>query len=359
MSKRIAIMGVGAAGSYIGAYLTKSGYDVTLIDMWGEHVEMMNRDGLNVSDSDGTFTVPVNAVHLSDAEYLYSPFDIIFLAVKSYDTEWATYFIKRFLSHDGVIVSAQNCMNDGLIASIVGYERELGCVMSSITVSLWEPGNVNRKLVDLNRSKPSGTRSEYTVFRVGELHGRITSRVEEITEILSTVDNAKATSNIWGERWSKLTTNACGNPVTAMTGLGSKSIAQDAKARLIQIHIAKETSIVGLASGFQIETVQGVSADVWSKADDGSVYEELDAILSAGAKASDWKSSMAQDVSKGRRTEIDFMNGHIVEMGRRLGISTPINKAIVNMVQRIDSGEIAAHPSNIDSVLIESGLPFQ
>ena len=64
MSKRIAIMGVGAAGSYIGAYLTKSGYDVTLIDMWGEHVDVMNRDGLNVSDSDGTFTA-VSYTHLT------------------------------------------------------------------------------------------------------------------------------------------------------------------------------------------------------------------------------------------------------------------------------------------------------
>ena len=143
-SKKIAVIGVGAVGSYLGAFLTREGHNVTLIDMWGIHVDTMKRKGLNITGCQGNFNVAVNAVHLTDAINLRDKFDIILFAVKSYDTEWAAYFSKRLLANDGVIVSNQNCMNDSLIGQIVGYSHVVGCVMSSITVALWEPGEVNR-----------------------------------------------------------------------------------------------------------------------------------------------------------------------------------------------------------------------
>ena len=116
MNKTIVIMGVGAAGSYIGAFLTREGYDVTLIDMWGEHVEAMRANGLRASGSQGDFTIPVKAYHLTDAMQLNQQFDIGFLAVKSYDTEWSAHFLKRFVKQGGVVVDSQNCMNDRLVA---------------------------------------------------------------------------------------------------------------------------------------------------------------------------------------------------------------------------------------------------
>lgn len=349
MSKRIAIFGVGAVGSYIGAHLTREGYDMTLIDMWGEHVEVMQEKGLTVTDANGTFTVPVNAVHLTDARQISQPFDIIFLAMKSHDTEWSSHFIKRFLTPTGVVVNAQNCMNDQLTASIVGYERQLGLIMSSITVALWEPGHVNRGGVH-------GRDRGYVVFRAGESHGRITKRVEEIVEMMECVDASKATTNLWGERWSKLTTNSVGNPVGAMTGLGSQSYAQNPRTRMIQIQIAKESAQVGLAHNIDIETVSGVPAEMWARADEGDVFEELDAKFQPRPGAADWKSSMGQDVTKGRRTEVEYMNGHIVARGREVGIPTPVNAAIVEVVKEIDAGRLKPDPSNVERVLSMAGL---
>lgn len=349
MGKRIAIMGAGAVGSYIGAYLTREGQDITLIDMWGEHVETMNSRGLHVSGTQGEFTVPVKAVHLTDAQRITEPFDIAFLSVKSYDTEWAAHFIKRFVSPTGVVATAQNCMNDELVASIVGYNREVGCVMSGITVALWEPGHVHRG------GQPGRGRG-HDVFRVGELNGVITKRVEELVEMLSCIDGAHATSNIWGERWSKLTTNASSNPVTAMTGLGSQGIGQNPRARLIQIQIAKESVQVGQALQYQVEPIGGISADVWARADEGDVFEELDAKFQSRPGATDWKSSMAQDVTKGRRTEIEHMNGYIVRRGREVGVPTPVNAAIVEVVRGIDEGSIKPDPSNVERVLEMAGL---
>ena len=140
MSEKIAIMGPGAVGSYVGAFLAREGEDVTFIDMWPEHVETMRRQGLRASGSQGDFTVPVKAMHLTDAQGIQEPFDFAFITVKSYDTEWATHFIKRYVKPEGFFISLQNCWNDTVIGDIVGSDRQIGCIASHIEVALWEPG---------------------------------------------------------------------------------------------------------------------------------------------------------------------------------------------------------------------------
>ena len=120
MGDRIGIMGAGALGSYVGAFLSREGEDVTFIDMWPDHVEKMRADGLHVTGSQGPFTVPAKAMHLTEAQGITDPFDFVFVSVKSYDTEWATHFVKRYVKDDGFFVSLQNCWNDVIIAGIGG-----------------------------------------------------------------------------------------------------------------------------------------------------------------------------------------------------------------------------------------------
>ena len=302
MSKRIAIFGAGAAGSYLGAFLTREGHDITLIDMWGEHVDAMNANGLRASGSQGDFTTPVNAVHLADAWQLQHNFDIIFLAMKSYDTEWSSHFIKRLLSPNGFVVNSQNCMNDQLTASIVGFERQVGCIMSSITVALWEPAHVTR-------GGAPGRDRGHDVFRVGELHGRITPRVEEIAEMLSCIDGSRVTSNIWGERWSKLTTNSIGNPVGAMTGQGSQGFAANPRARLLQIQIAKESTQVGLALNYEIEKISGVEAKTWATPTRAMWTKTWDALLQPKAGRGGLEVLYGAGCDEGSPNEAAFMNG--------------------------------------------------
>lgn len=349
MTKRIGIFGAGAVGSYIGAFLTKEGHDVTLIDMWGEHVNAMKSKGLSVTGTQGEFNIAVNAVHLSEIHNIRDSFDILFFAVKSYDTEWAAHLVKHLLCPRSVVVDSQNCMNDQVLAAIVGYEREIGCVMSGITVALWEPGQVSRG------GKP-GRDTGHDVFRVGELHGRVTHRVQEVSDILNSIDGSRPTQNIWGERWSKLTTNASSNPVGAMTGWGSLDVAGDNAARLIQIHICKESVQVAMAANFDVEPIKGVDASIWARADEGEIFEELDAKFRPNANARNWRSSMAQDVVKGRRTEIDFMNGHIVKEGRRVNVATPVNAAVLRVVKEIDLGIRTPAPANISEILVMTDL---
>ena len=344
MPDKIGIMGCGALGSYAAAFLAKEGEDVTLIDMWPEHVETMRKDGLRASGSQGDFTVPVNALHLTDAQGITDLFDYAFISMKSYDTEWATHFIKRYVKPEGFFISLQNCWNDPVIGEIVGSDRELGCIASHIEVALWEPGHVIR-------GGAPGRDHGYTVFRIGEQDGTITPRSELIASKMDYIDAAYATDNLWGERWGKLCQNGMGNAISAMSTLGSQEMAEDPRLRLIRIHLAKEGAQVGLAQGLNVVDINGQSAKMWSDADKGDVFEELDDYMSTRGGRVNWLASMAQDIKKGRRSETNLMNGLICSKGREAGVETPFHDAIVEIMKGIDDKSIAPDPSIVDKLL--------
>ncbi len=344
MADRIAFMGPGAVGSFVGAHLAREGEDVTFIDMWPEHVETMRRQGLRARSSYDDFTVPVKAMHLTDAQGITELFDYAFITVKSYDTEWATHFIKRYVKPEGYFVSLQNCWNDPLIGSIVGEDRELGCIASHIEVALWEPAHVNR-------GGELGRDHGHVVFRVGELSGKTTPRAERLAEKLNSVDAAYATDNLPGERWSKLCQNGMGNAISAMSALGSQDMADNPDCRRFRIHLAKEGAQVGLAQGLNVVDLAGKPAQFWADADQGDVFEELDDFLASRGGPVNWLASMAQDVKKGRHSEIDYMNGLICRKGREVDIPTPFNDAIVEVMHGIDDGSIKPDPATVDSIV--------
>ena len=200
MYERLAVLGVGAIGSLIGGYLSQSGRDVTLIDPWPVHVDAMKENGLRVTTRDVEFTVPVKAMHLGEMSTVQEPFDLVFLCMKSYDTVWGTHLINSYLKTTGIIVSAQNAMNDDLIAPIVGYNRVIAC-MVYLGAGIFEPAHVLRT--------SSTTRD---AFSLGELNGLPSQRAQEVADLLTAVGPAKVTRNVWGERWMKLTVNCMANP---------------------------------------------------------------------------------------------------------------------------------------------------
>jgi hypothetical protein len=174
--------------------MVQAGEDVTFIDPWPEHVEHMRAHGLRVTHAmkEPEFTVPVRALHVTDAQQLAKekPVDIAFVCMKSYDTAWAAMLIRQYLAPDGYVVSLQNCMNEETIAGVVGWGKTLGCVASSITVNLPEPGLIHRG------AAKHGT--AHTVFRAGEVHGRITPRAEEVCRLVAYADSAKVTEQSVG-----------------------------------------------------------------------------------------------------------------------------------------------------------------
>ncbi len=352
MSRRILIVGAGAVGSYLGGWLSHTGNGVTVLDPWAEHVEAICKNGLSVEGPHEPFVATPQAFHIHEAQRLafQDKFDIIFVCVKSFDTSWAAQIGRPFLKPGGYMVSAQNCWNDPVIAATVGAENAVGLIMSSIQVALWEPGKVARG--GKKRRRDAG----HDVFRAGEHDGRVSSRLKDLVEMLDPIDGARTTDNLWGERWSKLCANSMGNPVSAASGLGSSEIAADARGRELTIRLGSEAASVGLALGYRIPPFGGADATKWAAADRGDVYEDLDGALARGSRGDSWKPSMGQDVSKGRPTEINEMNGMVARRADEVGVPVPATKAIVECVRSIDAGRLKPNPLNIERVLVSAGF---
>jgi len=350
MSKRIAVVGAGAIGASIGAYLIREGQDVTLIDQWAAHVEKMKHEGLTLTDLNETFTVPVKALHLSEVSSVHEAFDIVYLAVKSYDTRWSTYLIEPLLTPRGFILPAQNSLNDEIVAHIVGYHRTVGCV-PTISAGVYKPGQVVR-------TDPMTTHC----FTVGELSGRITPRVREVVAALQVIGPSEATTNIWGARWAKMVTNCMGNALAGLMGpnVALMTEAQRDLAALVRVCLGSEVVRVAQALGVAVEPVNGISAQQFATAKSRNeimtIKRQLEKAWSARRLSEDQiarlgapgRASLLQDVIKGRQTEVDELNGLVVTKGREVSVPTPMNEAIVDLMKALEQGRITADPVNIE-----------
>jgi 2-dehydropantoate 2-reductase len=340
---RIGIMGAGAIGCNVGGMLTRAGHDVTFIDQWPAHVEAMKANGLKLSGTWPDYVVPVKALHLYEAQSIQEPFDAAFLAVKGYDTEWATMFILRFLKEpDGVIVDFQNGINDHRVAAVAGAHRTLGCV-PTIGAGMYEPG------VAL-RTDPVGT--DRVGFKIGELDGSDTERARNLAEIMNDVTLTKMTTNLFGERWSKMAANCMSNPLAGLSGYGTSETKTELVARRIGIHVASEVIQVARAAGHEVEPIAGIEAQRYVDGANGKNLQQLeDDMVAAVAKtAGAGRPSFLQDVMRGRRTEIDELNGFVVSEGQRLGVPTPFNEAVVREVKKHAVGTLEPDPKNLDAI---------
>jgi 2-dehydropantoate 2-reductase len=350
MDKRIAVLGAGAIGASIGAYLIRAGHDVTIIDQWAAHIEKIRSDGLKLTDLSGEFTVPAKALHLSDVVNLREQFDIVYLSVKSYDTLWSTYFIEPFLKSTGFILPAQNSLNDEAVASVVGFNRTVGCV-PSIGVAVYEPGHVIR-------TDPLTTHN----FSTGELSGLITPRVLEIADALKVIGHSEATTNIWGARWAKMVINCMMNTLAGLIGPAITSLnnEQQDTANLIRVVTGCEAVRVGSALGVTVEPIWGIPTQEFVEATTGDSVRTLrdkmvvalgqlrltpEQIQKLGAPA---RPSLLQDVIKGRHTEVDYLNGLAVKKGEEVGVPTPMNQAITELMKKLEAGEVKPDPSNLE-----------
>jgi 2-dehydropantoate 2-reductase len=334
---RIAIIGAGAIGSVVGGMLTKAGRDVTLVDQWPEHVEAMRGRGLRLSGTCGEHVIPVKALHVHELQSVTTPFDAVFVAVKSYDTEWATALALPYLARPGgVVVDFQNGINDERVAAVAGRERTLGCVIT-IGAGLYEAGHAMR------------TDTQSIGFKIGELDGRDSERARRLAEVMNDVAAARVTANLFGERWSKLTVNCMANPLAGLSGLGSAEIRREPVPSRIAVQVAAEAITVGRKCGHEVEPIYGIDPQRFVDAAAGRDAERLLADMAAGAGSlAGGRPSMLQDVMRGRRTEVDYLNGYVVEQGRRVGVKTPFNEAVVRLVHEHGVGTLKPHPRNLE-----------
>ena len=334
---KVAVLGVGAIGGVVGAYLARAGHNPTLIDVWPANVDRIKEKGLIVSAVEEEFTVEATALHLGEVSASRRLFDVVMLCVKSYDTEWSTKFIQPYLAPGGFVVSAQNSINDETIAGVVGWTREVGCVVT-LGAGMYEPGRVERSTAASRQS-----------FTLGEPSGLVTARVDRLSEVLSAVGPVKKTTNLWGERWAKLGVNCMANAVAGVTGLSSADIRRNDESRNLSIRITAELVEVAAALGVSVEPISKIPATTYREAlQDNVVMKEVeDTLVEAAGELREGRPSLAQDVMKGRKTEVEHLNGYVVRKGEEAGVPAPINAAVLALTKRVESGELAPSVSNL------------
>jgi 2-dehydropantoate 2-reductase len=344
-----AIVGAGSVGSFVGAHMVRTGHKVTFIDQWVAHVDAMKRQGLHLEGTSGELNIAVNALHIHEVQSLVKDqIDVALICVKSYDTAWATMLIKDYLSPTGFVVSVQNSFNEELMARIVGWGRVVGCVLNTIGVEVREPG----KVVRWYEGSP-----DYAVFRVGEMHGRVTPRCQQVVSALSNAEVAAVTTNLWGERWSKLTINSLGSAIGAVTGMGLAEMYRNARTRRLVMRLGQEAISVGFALGFSLEAICGVSPEVWQRSQhDAGAESELFYALEHWADRirSDGQASTLHDFRRGRRMEAESINGLVVQRGRSVGVATPYQELMVDLVRKLVAGDIEQGMASLEAVLAQS-----
>jgi 2-dehydropantoate 2-reductase len=304
---KIAILGAGAMGSAIGALLAKAGNDVTLIDVWKEAVEAINRDGLKIQNKAGEVaTHKVRAV--TSPAQVPGSVDLLLVFVKCYHTVDAVKSALTVLGPDSAVLSLQNGWGNGpRIAEVVGRERVvLGVCYHSATVL--GPGHVLH----------AGQGKTF----IGEMDGAVTPRVQKIAEAFKAAGlDLEASEQVLKEIWSKLALNVATLPTSSTIKLTAEKLPNTPEMQSLMRALLLE--VVSVAQ------LQGIALDFTER------WNAITGLL--GKLAPNTKGSMLQDVESRRRTEIDVMCGAIVEAGQRLGFATPYNNAMLWLVKALEA----------------------
>ena len=330
---RIWIVGVGGIGAVVGYRLGRAGLAPLLIDGWAEHVAAINERGLRLAGQFDDAAMALPARRLEALAGLSVPPAIVLLCVKSFQTESALAAVAPRLAAHTVLVSLQNGMNEETIAAAIGHGRTVGCVVI-MDGGLLAPGVAAQE-------NPHERR-----FMLGGLDDSADAAVEKAGELLAAVGEVEVSRNIRGELWAKLVHNCMVNAVCALTGLSAARALRD---RLIWpcVHrLGREAVLVSRAEGVALGGggLFGLGARDFLEDERAGIVER--AILGAYPRSENLHPSMAQDIAKGRPTEIGFLNGWIVTRARRAGIETPANAEIVDLIRRVERGELAPREEN-------------
>jgi 2-dehydropantoate 2-reductase len=336
---RIAFLGTGAQGASIGADFALAGLDVTFIEQWPEHVMAIRENGITVNLPSRSINVKVPALHLCQVAEIKEPFDVVFLVVKAYDTKWACQLIEPCLAPDGLIVGLQNGMTHEDIAAVVGRERTIGAVIE-IASNMFVPGVTNRQ-----------NDHDTSWFALGALDPKTQERVESVAGLLRNAGRVEVMEDIHSAKWMKLVVNAAELIPSAIVNLPLADAAR-APGMLEVMRVAGyEAMQAALADGAKIIPIIGMEA-VTTNHPERYVDQIFEEVLKTFSQADTLTTSL-QDWRKGRRAEVQEVNGLVVDILRAHGQKAPLNQRVVEVAFDIEAGRIEARPENA-ALLIET-----
>ena len=322
---RVAIYGAGSLGTILGAFISKAGVPVELINRNKAHIEALKTKGAQVV---GTmqFCQPVIAY---TPDEMSGQYDILFLMTKQQHNAEVVQMLKNYLAADGVLVTFQNGLPEMQIAEVLGEERVLGSTVAW-GATLQSPG-----VCELT-SEPDAL--SFSLGAISEKRSKHFAKVKELLELMGTVD---VEENFLGTRWSKLLINASFSGMSAVLGCTFGEAAGPKESRKVVQAIIKECIDVCQKGGIRIEPVQG--KDIVKLLNYTHPLKKAFSffiIPIAIRKHAKLKASMLQDLEKGKLTEVDSINGAVSEYGRKVGFPTPVNDKVVEIIHKIEKGEL-------------------
>ena len=312
-------------GTILGAYISKAGVEIELINRNKAHIEALQTKGAHIT---GTveFTQPVVAYtpDLMNGEY-----DVIFLMTKQQHNAEVVTMLKDYLAADGALVTFQNGLPEVQIAEIIGEERVLGCTVAW-GATLQEPG-----VCELT-SAPDALS-----FSLGAISPKKNKHFDKIKEVLEHMGTVDVEENFIGTRWSKLLINASFSGMSAVLGCTFGEAAAPRESRKIVQALIKECIDVCAKGGIRIEPVQGKDIvkllDYHNPIKKAVAYMIMPIAIRKHAKL---KASMLQDIEKEKLTEVDAINGAVCDYGKKVGFPTPDNDKVVEIIHKIEKGEL-------------------
>ena len=329
---RIARYGAGSLGTILGAFISKAGVPIELINRNKSHVEALKTKGAQVVRT-MSFHQPVVAYTPDEMNGTY---DILFLMTKQQHNAEVVQMLKGFLTPDGVLVTFQNGLPEMQIAEVLGEERVLGCTVA------WGATMQSPGVCELT-SEPDALS-----FSLGAISTQRSKHFAKVKELLETMGTVEVEENFLGTRWSKLLINAAFSGMSAVLGCTFGEAAGPKESRRIVQALIKECIDVCQVGGIRIEPVQG--KDIVKLLNYTNALKRAFSffiIPIAIRKHAKLNASMLQDLEKGKLTEVDAINGAVSEFGRKVGFPTPMNDKVVEIIHRIEQGELKPSFDNL------------
>lgn len=339
---RIVVIGAGAVGGVIAAYLSNETYQVELVCKHKEIVEAIENNGLRVEGIKGRIITYPDAV-IDIAQITDKP-DIVFIATKYQDAQPAAKAVLPFLQDDTMVVSLQNGMCEEEIAEVVGEARTVGSIVEWGATMLG-PGRV--EVTSDGR------------FIIGELNNEIKHRLFVLKSVLEKIFPVQITSNLKGDLFSKLIINSCITTLGAITGITLGELLKISTARNLFLKVFTEAAMVARAEAVKLEKVAGkidpysfaLTGDDMSKTFSLSLLKKHIILLAVGLKYRKLKSSSLQSLQRGKATEIDYLNGYIIQKAKKHNIPTPVNERLMQLVKEIENGKRRIELENLYRVI--------
>lgn len=330
---RIAVLGAGSMGTIAGALIAKGGEDVTLIDLYKEHVDALNTKGAKITGNLNEI-IPVKAV---TPDQLEGYFDLVLFLTKQLHMKEALNNMLPHLKEDSFIVTLQNGIPEDAVVEMVGTTKVVGGSIGWGATFI-EPG-VSQLTSDV---------SGMTTI-IGELDGKLTPRVVKAKEILSHTGKVSINNNLLGTKWTKLMLNCTSSGMSTVLGCTFGEVVDNFTSFTCQAYIGLEGAQVMSALGINPVEIHGYhpveeKISFKNKRELAHLQTHYQEII---AQHRALKASMLQDIEKGRKTEINYINGKIVEAGIKANIPTPFNAKVVELVSRIQEGQLNPSWSNL------------